>query len=334
MTTVNVSTRSVLTVLIYVGALWFLFTIREVVAIVLTAVVLSAALDPMVNRLERWGVPRGLGIAALYVVLAGLLTVVLVTFVPVVSTQFFQLINDLPSIAQRLFAFTQQVAPGAGTGGLSSLLTHFGSSFFHGVQTVIGGVVGFVAVMVLTFYLTLEERAIRRMIVGWTPARWQAMVGDVMGKVETHLGLWLRGQLLLGLIVGTAVGTGLALLQVKYALALGVIAGVTELIPTVGPYIGLAPALLVAYSQAPMLTLWTALIYLGVQQLENNFLVPRIMSRAAGVNPIVVLIAILAGAQLAGIVGILLSVPIVIIGQTILDVVLRERQQDEAEVAL
>lgn len=332
MKTVDLSLRTVFVALLYLGALWFLFVIRDVLAILIMAVVLSAALDPTVSKMEKFGVPRGLAIATLYIILAGLVTVIVVTFVPVVTTQFIQLVNALPDIAQKLLSVTN-VVPGSGTTSISGVLSHVGSGFFAGLRTVIGGVVAFAAVLVLTFYLTLEEQAIRRMAAQWTPVRYRTLMHELMEKVELHLGRWLRGQLLLGLIVGTAVGIGLVLLHVKYALALAVIAGMTELIPTVGPYIGLAPALLVAYSQSPTLAIWTTLLYYGVQQLENNFLVPKIMSRAAGVNPIVVLIALLVGAQLAGIIGILLSVPMVIIGQTILDTLLRERQQEEPEPA-
>ncbi len=334
-TTINLSMRTVIVTLGYLAALWFLFVIRDVVAIVLMAVVLSAALDPTVNRLERRGIPRGLALAILYVVLAGVLAIIVVTFVPVIGQQFSQLVASLPSLAQKIFSFTQRVAPSSVSSGSSvtSIISHFGTSLFQSVKNIIGGVISFVAVMVLTFYLTLEERGIRRAVTSVTPARFHATVSQVMEQIEHRLGQWLRGQLTLGLIIGVLVGTGLMLLHVKYALALALIAGLAELIPTVGPYIGMAPALIVAYSQFPALAAWTALLYWGIQQLENNFLVPRVMSKATGVNPIIVLLALLIGARLAGIVGILLSVPTVIIGQTILDGFLRERQEEEAKLA-
>lgn len=327
---INISTRTTIATVLYLAALWFLFIIRDVVAIFVTAVILSAAFHPTVSRLERHGVPRGLAILTLYIFLAGLITIIIVTFAPVVGQQFVQLLTNLPQLTQQVFSFTQQVVPGSGgSGNISSIVSHFGTSLFQGVKSVITGITGFVAVMVLTFYLTLDERGIRHVAANLTPARWRTLVSQVVDQVEKRLGHWLRGQLLLGLIVGTAVGIGLYFLHVKYALALAVIAGITELIPTVGPYIGMAPAALVALSQSPALAVWTLGLYVVVQQLENNFLVPRIMSRAAGVNPAVVLIALLIGARLAGIVGILLSVPIVIIGQTVLDAILRERMPAE-----
>ncbi len=331
---INLSLRTTGTLILYLAVIWFLFIIRDVVAIFVTAIVLSAALNPTVSRLERRGVPRALAILSLYVFLAGLVTIIVLTFAPVISQQFVQLINNLPSLTQKVFSFTQHFAPAGGaSSNLPSALSHFGTSLFQGVKSVINGIASFVAVLVLTFYLSMDQTGVRQAIINLAPKRWQSLVGQTVTSIETRLGHWLRGQLLLGLIIGTAVGIGLFFLHVKFALALGVIAGITELIPTVGPYIGMAPAALVAYSQQPTLAIWTIGLYVVIQQLENNLLVPRIMSRAAGVNPVVVLIALLIGARLAGIVGILLSVPIVIIGQAILDSVLRERMagvEDEA----
>ena len=149
-------------------------------------------------------------------------------------------------------------------------------------------------------------------------------------RVKQRLGLWLRGQLLLGAVVAVLSYVGLLLLHVKFALVLALLAGVTELIPVIGPFIGAVPAVLVAASDHALLGLWVALLYVGIQQLENHLLVPRIMAEATGLNPIAVIVAILAAAKLAGIVGVLLAVPAAIIVKVLVDEWLEVRAARES----
>lgn len=126
-------------------------------------------------------------------------------------------------------------------------------------------------------------------------------------------------------MVGLLSYAGLLLLHVKFALVLALLAGVTELIPVIGPFIGAVPAILVAASDHAMLGLWVALLYVVIQQLENHLLVPRIMAEGTGLNPIAVIIAILVAAKLAGIVGVLLAVPAAIIVKVVVDEWLEQR---------
>ncbi|MBI3572938.1 MAG: AI-2E family transporter [Candidatus Kerfeldbacteria bacterium] len=335
--TYDVSLGSIIKTVVILIVVALAFVIRDIMTIVFLSLILAAALNPMISRLERRGVPRAFGITILYVILLGMVALILVTFVPVVTSQLSQLLQSLPDYINHFWTWASRligrsevpiVATSSSAGPLGNLVT----SLFQGLRTIFGGLLAFIGVMILTFYLTLQEQGLRRAGASLVPKAYRPYAGELLERIEARLGSWLRGQLLLGAVIATVIGIGLGLLHVKFALALALIAGLTELIPTIGPYLGMIPALVVAFSQFPLLALWVAILYYVVQQLENNLLVPRIMAKATGLNPIVVLIAILAGAELAGIVGIILSVPTVIILSSVIEEFLQERRQ--ADTAL
>jgi predicted PurR-regulated permease PerM len=135
----------------------------------------------------------------------------------------------------------------------------------------------------------------------------------VITDIENSLGRWVRGQITLSLIVGFLVYIGLTALGVPSALPLALIAGIFEIVPIIGPTISAIPSILIALALSPILALATAALYFVIQQLENNLIVPTVMSRAVGVNPLITIIALLIGAKLAGIMGVIISVPVVVI---------------------
>ncbi len=307
------------------------FALRDVLVLVFVSVVLAAALNPAISKVARAGISRRWGVALVLLGVAAVIFTLTITVAPLIISEFSQFLNALPTMLNRFSAggalanLIHQVTNGA-SAGLPAMFSRLGAGIFQGTLGVFAGLLSFLAMMALMYYFTVDERSIRGAAIALVPMHLRPAVEAVVEKIEQRLGHWLRGQLLLGLIIGTAVSIGLSLLHVKYALALGLIAGVTELIPTIGPYLGMIPAVLVGFSQAPLTAVWVFLLYWAIQQAENNFLVPRIMSKATGLNPIVVLIGILIGAKLAGIIGIILSIPLVIIISSISEVFLTERE--------
>ena len=133
---------------------------------------------------------------------------------------------------------------------------------------------------------------------------------DLWARVQRKLGRWLQGQIVLGLIVGILVYLGLSILGVPYALFLAILAGILELIPIAGPLIALVPAAALAFVHSPLLGLLTVFLYGAIQQVENHILVPKVIQRVVGLNPVIVILALLVGGNLAGVVGIILAVPV------------------------
>jgi predicted PurR-regulated permease PerM len=317
---VSISTSTILKFFVVVLGLLLAYVLRDVLAILVVAIVFAAALDPLVDSLQRNRLPRAVGILLVYLVVVGVLAVIGALFVPLVRDQISQLKDTLPGLTQNVFDFFQRVqgtVPGSAGSGLDQSLNRLTANVFSGLAGVFGGIVTTFGVLVLTFYLTVEEQGFRKFLTAITPKSEHERAQRILSAIQIRLGVWLRGQLLLTLLIGAASYVGLLILGVKFTLVLALIAGVTEFIPIAGPLLGAVPAVVVAFNQSPLKALLVILLYILIQQLENHIVVPKVMSRVTGLNPAVVIVVMLVGAKLAGIAGILLAIPLTIIGQVL-----------------
>lgn len=173
----------------------------------------------------------------------------------------------------------------------------------------IGVVFGFLVVPFWMFYALRDRHNVERNFMAAPPEALRADVQNVLSIADRLLGRYLRGQLLLGVIVGVSVGIGLTLMDVQMSLALGIIAGVTELIPIIGPWIGAVPGLVIVAGTDPEMVIWVALLYLLVQQLENNLLVPRIQGQAVQIHPAMVILLLIVGGSVFGLIGMVVIIP-------------------------
>ncbi|MBI5467479.1 MAG: AI-2E family transporter [Candidatus Kerfeldbacteria bacterium] len=334
---VTISTNTILKILVIGLAVVFLYQVREVLAIVFVSLVLAAAIDPSITRLEHRGIPRAVGIAVMYIALLALLSLIVILLVPLVADQLSQFTKAFPQLYAKgfsLFQGNEAVVQGL-QNGLDSLNAAAGQitkGFFTGVVGFFGGVFTVISILVLTFYLTMEEQGMKRVAIDLAPVKYRPYLTQLFRRIEERLGMWLRGQLTLGLIIAIMTYIGLTLLHVKYALILALIAGVTELLPIIGPIIGAIPAVIVGLSQQPILGLWVTVLYLGIQQLENHLIVPRVMAKATGLNPVIVIVALLVAAKIAGLIGVILAIPVVIMITTFLEDFLEEKKAAETKL--
>ena len=185
----------------------------------------------------------------------------------------------------------------------------------------------FIAIVIVSFYLSVMKRGIEGFIESVVPARHEAYVMNLWKRSEAKVGKWIQGQMLLALIVGLAVYVGLALMGVKFALLMGILAMALEIVPMVGPVLAAIPAVFLSFLQDPSMGLWVILFYVVVQQLENHLLVPVVLGKTTGLNPVVVIMALLIGNQLAGISGMLLSVPVATIIVEMLEDLAKQKEE-------
>ncbi len=337
--TITLSTNTFLKMLLIILGVAFVYQVRDVLIVIFVALVLAAAIDPWITAIERRGIPRNVGIAITFISLIAFLSLVVIALVPLIADQLSQFLNAFPQIYEKGFTLVQGVKDQAivegiqkGLDSLNSAVGQVTKGFLTGVVGFFGGIFTFISIFVLTFYLTMEEQGMKRLAVDLSPARFRPYLSKLFRRIEERLGHWLRGQLFLGLIIATVTYIGLTILGVKYALVLALIAGITELLPAIGPFIGAIPAIIVATSQQPILGVWVTGMYLVIQQLENHFIVPKVMSKATGLNPAIIIIALLVGAKLAGMIGVILAVPTVIIISTFLEDFLEEKKEEEEQL--
>jgi predicted PurR-regulated permease PerM len=284
--------------------------------------------SPVVSRLEAigwtrrgWRLPRTGAIFLVFLVIVVLLLAlgaVLVTPLVLESREFVanfpQRMAELQQRAQDLQARYPWLPDLAGPlERLPHELATLGRLFRPAAGVafrVLGGVASVITVLFLAFYMLVEGPALRAGVLALFPRRERATVADVLDQIGARFGGWLRGQLLLGLIIGTAAWAWTSILGLPYPVLLGLIAGITELVPMVGPTLGAIPAVFVALFQSPVKVLLVIAGYAVIQQAEANFIVPRVMRRAVGLSPLLTILALIVGGKLLGIAGALLAVPV------------------------
>ncbi len=302
-----------------------LFMAREALVILFLAIIISSSLDGPVWYLKRKGIPRILG--TLFIFLSGLMILVVVLYI-IVPVAFFELQNVLASFkniqipnigALNVSQFAKLSKSLGDIENLINALMSGGVSIFNIFTVVFNNLIFFVATVVLSFYLTINQFGVERFLKTILPINYEDYVIEIYLRVRKKMGYWLQGQIILMLIIGILTWLGLSLLNVKYSLVLGVVAGIFEIVPMVGPIFSGAIAFLAAISESWTLGLYVILLFVVIHQIENHILVPLVMKKTLGISPVVVVVYLLAGWQIAGIIGALLAVPVAVIFQEVID---------------
>lgn len=320
-TTVNVSTLTILKIVAVILLLWFLFMIKAIVAILFIALIFSAALSPWVDWLEAHKLPRWLGVLFIYLVLFTVIGSLFVLLISPIQEQAGELARNVPMYYEKIssnFSSFQQYSQNSGlaqqiedwSSSLAANLSKTPGGIFSTLSSIVGGIFSFFIVLVMIFYMVTEENATKRIIRSVVPDKYHPYLIQITGRIQEKLGEWLRAQLLLTLVVGVLTYIGLTILGIKYALVLAIIAGVLEVIPYFGPTLSAIPAFVLTLAQGFWPSIWVVAMYALVQWLENNLIVPKIMQKAVGLNPIISLTAFMIGAQIGGVVGMILSIPV------------------------
>lgn len=311
--TIDISWQAIGRVVLAVLALALIWQIRDVLALFFVIAVLVAALAPVV---DRWSerMPRLLAVLLIYLAIVIILSAAGLLIVPPLVHEVGQLSTRFPDYFGRLGASFGGLADALGFSaqGLEALsqgLANITSTLYSTTVGVIGTIIGFFTIAVVSFYLLLEKRGLRNLIASYLPTRHRARFTALLHEIGLKMGGWLRGQLLLALIVGILDFIGMLIIGVPFALTLGVWAAFTEVIPYLGPVLGAIPAVIIAFVDAPIKGLFTLILFVVVQQIEANILVPKVMGKAVGLSPVVIIFAILIGAKLGGIAGVILAVP-------------------------
>lgn len=336
--TLDISSASILRAIIIVLFFAFLYVLKDVLIVFLFGLIIASAIAPFANWLDQKGFPRLWGVLLLFLIVTGLFALIASLVIPSLSDDIEQLITTIPRVFEKVSVSLENVQQGAPAyldfvGEIQNILSAFSSYLQQSSQSVIGlvvsifgGVISFIAVLVISFYLSVTKKGIESFIESVVPEKYELYVKDLWKRSERKVGLWLQGQLLLALIVGLVVYVGLSLLGIRFALILGLLAFMLEIVPVVGPVLAAIPAVILAFMQDPTLGLWVLVFYIIVQQLENHILVPVVMGRTVGLNPVVVIISLLVGGQLAGIAGMILSIPVATVIVEVIDDMAKKKE--------
>ncbi len=314
---IDISTLTILKVVFIVLLLWLLWTIRSVVLLFLISIIISSAIDPVADFLRKRRIPRALSVLLVYALFLGLLALVGFLMVPPITQQFEQISKtDLyDRFVSQVGVYRENLTHSEWGRALNDSIKDFagtlGGTLFQTTKGVVTGIVGVITVLTISFYLTAEENGMKNFIKHLAPYKHQVYVMGLVNKIQRKVGAWVLGQIILSVVIFGLTFIGLTVLKVEYALVLALIAGILELVPYIGPFIAAIPATLFAFLQNPPLAIAVIILYLVIQQLENHIIVPVVMSKSVGLNPVLVILAVLVGGTLAGIMGALIAIPVV-----------------------
>ena len=316
---IDVSYGTFLKLAILAIAAGFLFLVRELLLLIFIAIVIASALDPLVDWLHRRKIPRALTVLFVYIVLIGILVVIVSVLAPAVAEQIQELLTLAPEYLDKLAIWLggllsvspQDLVNGDIVGSLTGTVSDSLAGVTDALSSTIRGFFSFLIVLVLAFYFSVQEDSFKGFIRSIVPSRHRLYVSDLTGRMQKQMGLWLRGQLILALVIFVLTFLVLSALHVPNALVLAMLAGLFEVVPYIGPILSAVPATLIAFTVSPLTAALVVVAYVIIQQLENHVLQPRIMGKVLGLNPLIVILAILIGAQLAGVLGAILAVPLV-----------------------
>ena len=319
--TIRLGARAMLAVTALAAVSYLLFRIPRFWLVVLAATVLATAIDGPVTALHRRGIPRSLGILAMYALLIGFLTVAFLALVPVVAGDARALERELPAYTRQIEAAVARFLPAAANGfSLADVEQSVRSNASQlavrltVISVEVGRTVIYVFVtLVLAFFLAIDPEAIRRQLERFVPPPQRPRVTRVAQNIHERIGAWARGQLLIAVIFGAAMGAGLRLLGVPYAWSLGIVAGILEIVPYLGGLITVVLASVSAATVGLPHLMGVIVLYAVLAGIESHILAPLLYGKAIGLPPVAVLLALLAGVELLGVLGALLAIPLTVI---------------------
>ncbi len=315
--------RGLLILVIFYG----FFLIKEFVLVIIVSVVIASAIEPIVVWTKKRKIPRLPVVLLVYfflaVIFAGLFYYLILPLVGDISdfvrtlTIYFNSLTSGGILSdmfrtQNLFAgFDTPILVRELSAHLNSLASFLSNGIFSSLSTIFGGILNSVLILVLSFYLVVQDDGVSKFLKMITPLKHEQYIVDLWGRSQKKIGLWMQGQLISSALVMILVYIGLLFIGIPNALLLAVLAGIFELMPLFGATLAAIPAIFIAYISGGMtVALIVVGLYILIQQLEGNLIYPLVVKKMVGVPPIISIIALVIGGTLAGFLGVLISVPV------------------------
>ena len=348
----EITTGTIVRSILFILLIGLLFYLRDLVLIILTAIVIASAIEPATKWFRKYKIPRVPAVLIVYTIVVAFLFGLFYMFIPAILDEASQFFGQLPTYVETVnvtnpitgnpvistdaqetvdrvqgFSFQTIIAD------LQASFRNASEGFFVALNAVFGGILSLILIVVFSFYFAVQESGIDDFLKIITPLQHQKKVISLWKRAQTKIGLWMQGQLVLALIIAVLTYLGLTIFGVPYALLLAILAAIFELIPIFGPILAAIPAVIIAFiTGGAQLGAMVIGLYLIIQQFENHLIYPLVVKKVVGVPPLLVIIALIIGAQLAGFLGIILSVPVAAAIQEFVSDIEREREALQKEV--
>lgn len=321
---IEISAKTIIFTIVVLLLLQLLWLVRELLFSFIIAFIVMSAFNPLVSRLGRWRIPRVLSTMIIFIVVLGGIGYLFAWILPPVVHETTILLRNLPDSFQGFnFNWDQnfftKYVPDI-TGNAFSFLRNTFSNIIFAISTIF-----------FSFYFLVEEEVVKKTMIRFFDKKDADAIADMFSRAEKRMREWVWGELILMLSIGITTYVGLTLLGIRYAVPLAVLAGLLEVVPIIGPIISAIPAFLITSTQSLFTGFTVVALYFVIQQLENQVLVPVIMNRAVGLNPIITLTALIIGGKLGGTLGIILAIPATLCIETVTAEIIRLRRSPTSQ---
>ncbi len=325
---IHINNSTIIRTILFIVLLLLLWQIKDILLLVLVAIVIASFVESGVFFFKRFGIQRGLSVPLIFTVGVGVLVAVVYALVPVIFRELSGVVSLISSYIPSSASIDSQSIKGATNfvnnlsassvsikdvlGSIKTVTTSLSEGVTAVIGTAFGGVVNTLLVIILSFYFSIQERGIVSFLRIVTPAKNEKYVIGLWARTQQKIGLWFKGQLMLGVLMGAITFITFALLGLEYSFLIGVTTGIAELIPF-GVIFAAIPAILFALVQGgTLLALKVLIFYIILQQIESYILSPLVMKRVVGIPPLVVLLSFMIGITLAGFWGAILAIPVAV----------------------
>ncbi len=299
------------------------FYARDTFVVAFIALIISSALRRPVDYLESKRIPRILSVLMIFLIAVALIGLILYAIVPIVLIQMKYVMTNISDIH---IPFLESLGGAQVITNLDQNISGWIGNFFYGgsnILDVLGAVAGnavlVFVVIVLSLYLSISKGSIERFVRDMVPLDKETYIIDLYRRTQHKLGKWLTSQIILSIIVGSMTFAGLLIMGTEYALVIGIFAALLEIVPYAGPIATGIVAFIMIVPQSASLAVGAIILFFVIHQIENHILVPLIVGRVVGIDPVMVVLAILAGSQIDGLVGAVIAIPVAIIIQEVMD---------------
>ena len=301
----------------------------EVLKIIISSVIFAYLINPIVNILEKKSISRFWGVLIIYISFIAIISIISFVFVPNIIREFKRLIIDLPEYINSIYDYINKFylkyaknidnLPPIFQGIKDALIDNIGNienSIINSIRKITDSmfslfsrIITFVTVPILTFYFLKDKDYFKRKVFLAIPKHYRKDTAKIAKEIDRALSEFIRGRLIVAVFVGVSTTLALLLLRVNFAFLIGMIAGIADIIPYFGPVIGIIPAVFFALLESPIRALWVIIIFIIIQQVENDIITPKIIGESMGLHPVTVILSLIVGGGLFKIIGMLLAVP-------------------------
>lgn len=318
--------------------------VKRVFFILLFSIIFAYLLNPLVNIVEKKSIKRVWAVLVVYLTIFFTLSIIFISIIPKIVEEFKSLMQILPSYINQIYSifnenyikYTKNInnlpiellgikdAVIENLLKIQNVIVNSTKQFTNSIISGFSKIVTFVLVPILAFYFLKDKELFSKKLCLSIPKEYRRDVIKISREIDFVLGKFIRGQLIVATFVGVATSISLMILRIDFALIIGLIAGLGDIIPYFGPIIGIIPAILFALLDSPGKAIWVIIIFTIIQQIEGNIVSPKIVGESVGIHPVIIIIILLIGGSLFGILGMLLAVPFAAIMKVIVSFIIEK----------